>query len=245
MGGAIYEWDGKALAPVVKKVPYFLETFDRNGDGQPETLLGQEFDLGQVYGRVFELRLENSQLQSSKPSFSLPWKFVLPGSAMGDLDGDGKSELITIHNDELTIFSGSERIYRTSGDMGGSLASMTYDVNPGVTDTLFKTVSLEISPVFRDIDGDGVAELLVVASDTSSIKAPGIGPGIKSSWVAVIKYRNGMYDKGRLRFERENPLQGLWEEAGQVYLVESITTSFLSQEGTSNLLVYPLATASQ
>lgn len=241
MGGAIYAWDGKTLTPVVEKVSYFLETYDRNGDGRPETLLGQEFDLDQVYGRVFALTLENGQLQSSEPAFELPWRFALPGSAMGDLDGDGQAELITVYNGELAIFSGNREVYRNSGKMGGSLATLTYDVNPGMVDTLFETVSLEVPPLVRDIDGDGVAELLAIASDTSSVKAPGIGPGIESSWIAVFKYQNAKYDKGRLQIEREYPLQGLWEEAGQVFLVESTTSSAMSREGTSNLLVYSLA----
>jgi len=245
MDGAIFEWDGNNLSPVATRAPYFLESFDRNGDGRPETLLGQEFDRQQVYGRVFELTLENQDLRKTKPSFPLPQRFALPGSTMADLDGDGQPEFIAVYNSELTIYSGSKKVYQSSGQMGGSLASMTYDINPGVTDTLFETVSLEIQPVVRDIDSDGVPELLAVASDSSSLKVPGIGPGINSSWVVVFKYRNGMYDKGRLKFERENPLQGLWVDSGQLYLVESKTTSYIKQEGASNLLVYPLVPGNQ
>ncbi|HKI52056.1 MAG TPA: hypothetical protein VJ995_08285 [Geothermobacteraceae bacterium] len=243
--GAIYAWDGRQLVPTVERVPYFLRTFDRDGDGQPETLLGQEFDPAQVYGRIFALSLAGRDLQRSAPSFDLPRRFFLPGSAVGDLDGDSQPELMTIYNKTLTIYSGAKKVYESSGNMGGSLASLTYDVNPGVVDTISDTVSLEVPPVVRDIDGDGIAELLAVATDTPVVSAPGIGPGVDRSWVAVIKYRNGMYDKGRLTFSRENPLQGLWEDAGRVFLVESQTTSVLSKEGTSSLLVYPLAPVSR
>jgi len=240
MSGVVYQYDGKTLAPVASQVPFFLGTLDRNGDGQPEILLGQEFDWQQVHGRIFELTLEDRELRKDKPSFPLPKRFALPGSTMADLDGDGQPEFIAVSNSELTIFSGDSEVYESSGQMGGSLASFTYDINPGVTDTLFDTVSLEIQPVVRDIDGDGIMELLAVASDSSSFKIPGIGPGINSSWVAVIKYRNGMYDKGRLRFQRENPLSGLWVDSGKLYLVETTTTSSLKNEGGSTLLVLPL-----
>ncbi len=111
--------------------------------------------------------------------------------------------------------------------------------------SLFETVTLEIQPVTLDIDGDGAVELLVVASESSSFKVPGIGPGIEKSWVAVVKYRNGDYDKGHLTFERENPLQGLWAEDGKVYLIESKTSSTLSEEEKSKLLVYPITPTKQ
>ena len=85
-----------------------------------------------------------------------------------------------------------------------------------------------------------MAELLVVASETSVLKVPGIGPGIKRSWVAVLKFQDGMFRKGRLPGEFENPIQGIWAEGKQVYLVVSRTTSIVSKGGSSTLLTLPL-----
>lgn len=242
---AIYEWTGKNLQLVIAVAPYFLGSFDRDGDGQAETLLGQIFDLDQTYGKTYALKLANNKLQPGKPPFPLPAGFVLPGSTLGDMDGDGQPELVTVRNEILSIYSGGKKVYQSSEQMGGSLATLTYDVNPGAADTLFKTVALEVPPILRDIDGDGMFEMLAVASEKSSLKVPGLGPGVRQSWVAVINNHNGMFDKGRFSFSRENPLQGIWVEDGHLYLVESSTISTLSQAGKSNLLVFPVTQVTQ
>jgi hypothetical protein len=108
---------------------------------------------------------------------------------------------------------------------------------------MFSVLSLEVPPFPQDIDGDGVAELLVVGSDTYSVKVPGIGPGVKKSWVNVVRFQGGRFQKGRLGGELENPIQGIWADGRQVYLVETRTTSSLSKKGSSTLLTHPLGRA--
>jgi hypothetical protein len=238
--GTIFQFDGQSLLPVVSGLGYFLGTFDRDGDGLPETLLGQEFHLNLEFGRTFVLTLEGGNVSAGKPGFDLPTEFTVPGSTMVDLTGDGKPEIAMVRNGVLWIYSGKERIYTSSSDMGGSISTFTYNVNPSAADTIFQTLALEVPPYPRDIDGDGVTELLVVGSETSSMKAPGFGPGIKKSWVNVVKFQNGAFHKGRLPGERENALQGIWADTEKVYLIESRTTSVLTKKGSSNLLTHPL-----
>ncbi len=240
LSGAVYEFAGDILRPVVTGLRYFLGTFDRDGDGQSETLLGQEFHPRDEYGRTFVLRVENGKVRTGKPEFALPREFTVLGGAMGDLTGDGKPETAYVRNGILWIYSGTERIYESSKGMGGSIATMTYDKNPDVLNSMFSVLSLEVPPYRQDIDGDGVPELLVVASDTGFLKVPGIGPGIKKSWVAVVKFQGGSFKKGILPGELENPIQGIWSDGKQVYLVVSKTTSVISKEGRSSLLALPL-----
>ncbi len=244
LSGTIFDFDNQRLSPLVTRVPYFMATYDLNDDGQAEILLGQEFDPHQTYGRTYALHLNRQQLQTEKPPFTLPARFILPGSTLGDLDGDHRPELVTVNNGNLTIFSDGKKVYSSTGQMGGSLASLSYDVNPGLEDTLFETVHLDIQPTMQDIDGDGVVELLLVASDTSSFRIRA-GTGLKSSWVAVVKYRNGAYDQGRLAPQREYPLQGLWADAGNVFLVESKENSSPGKKAQSKLLIFPTAPAKQ
>jgi hypothetical protein len=241
LSGAVYELAGDSLRPVATGLGYFLGTFDRDGDGRPETLLGQEFHPRDEYGRTFALGLEGSKIRAGKPDFALPREFTVPGSAMSDLTGDGRPEAAYVRKGILWIYSGEKRIYESSKGMGGSISTLTYNKNPDVRDTMFSVLSLEVPPFRQDIDGDGVPELLVVASDTGVLQVPGIGPGVKKSWVAVVKFQDGMFKKGLLPGELENPIQGVWADEKQVYLVVSRTTSVLSKEGSSSLLVRPLA----
>ncbi len=238
LAGSVLEWRDGRLVPRVRNLRWFMGSFDRDGDGLPETLLGQGFDLDATFGRVVALHWSDDgrKLVGAPVAFELPPDFVVPGSMMADLNGDGQVETVMVRNGYLGIYAGKERLYQSSGQMGGSLASLTYDVNPGSVDLMHRTVGFEVPPVAADIDDDGVPELLALAAEGSSFKAPGLNPGIEKSWIAVVKYRNGMFDKGRLPGDRENPLQGLWADREQVLLVESRTTSFWDRKGKSYLL---------
>src|SRR3990172_8001695 len=243
--GAIYEFAGQSLRLVATDLPYFLGTFDLDGDGLPETLLGQEFNPQSEYGKTFVLKMEGGKIRARKPDFTLPREFTVLGSSMVDLTGDGKREAAFVRNGILWIYQGTKRIYKSSAEMGGSISTLTHNTNPDAKDKMYSVLSLEVPPFRYDIDGDGVAELLVVASETSVLKVPGIGPGIKKSWVAVLKFQDGMFRKGRLPGEFENPIQGIWAEGKQVYLVVSRTTSIVSKEGSSTLVTLPLGRTSK
>ncbi|MGZ8440936.1 MAG: hypothetical protein ACXW4G_08820 [Candidatus Deferrimicrobiaceae bacterium] len=240
LSGAIYEFAGQSLRLEASGIRYFLGTFDRDGDGISETLLGQEFSLRDEYGRTFVLNMEGGKIVASKPGFELPREFTVPGSALGDLTGDGKQETAYVRNGVLWIYSGKERIYRSSKEMGGSISTITYDRNPDVKDSMISVLSLEVPPFLHDIDGDGIPELLVVGAETGIVQVPGIGPGVKKSWVNVVKFQAGTFRKGRLPGDLENPIQGIWADGKQVYLVVSRTTSIMSKEGSSTLLTLPL-----
>ena len=240
LSGAIYEFAGQSLRLEASGIRYFLGTFDRDGDGIPETLLGQEFNLRDEYGRTFVLNMEGGKIVASKPGFELPREFTVPGSALGDLTGDGKQETAYVRNGVMWIYSGKERIYRSSKEMGGSISTITYYKNPDIRDPMISVLSLEVPPFLHDIDGDGIPELLVVGAETGIIQVPGIGPGVKKSWVNVVKFQAGTFRKGRLPGDLENPIQGIWADGKQVYLVVSRTTSIVSKEGGSTLLALPL-----
>jgi hypothetical protein len=240
LSGAIYEFAGQSLRLEATGIRYFLGTFDRDGDGISETLLGQEFNLRDEYGRTFVLNMEGGKIVASKPGFELPREFTVPGSALGDLTGDGKQETAYVRNGVLWIYAGRERIYRSSKEMGGSISTITYNKNPDVKEPMISVLSLEVPPFPHDIDGDGIPELLVVGAETGLLQVPGIGPGVKKSWVNVVKYQAGTFRKGRLPGELENPIQGMWADGKQVYLIVSRTVSSLSNAGSSTLLALPL-----
>jgi len=245
LSGVIFKWHNSTLTPVMTGVPYFLVSYDLDGDGVPETLLGQEFDLDRTFGRTYKLSLGSQGLSKTEPPLPLPDRFILPGSNVADLNQDGQPELITISNRGLSIFSNGSEVYTSTEEKGGSLASISYDQNPGLEGSLFKTASLEIQPVVSDVDGDGILELLLVSSDTSTLKAPGIGPGIEKSWITALKYTDGGYRKGVLKFERENPLQGLWAEKGKSIIVETMTLATFNLEGRTNFYLYSLDEATR
>ncbi len=241
VSGSVFTFQQGRLIPVREGFSYLLGTFDRDGDGTPETLLGQSFDRDIFFGEIRELRLSGTEIESIRLSFPLPPRFPVQGSLLADLTGDGRPEAIYVRNRVLYIYQGDELLYESSPQMGGSLAAMTYNINPGAVDPLFTTESFEVSPVASDLDGDGRLELVAIASEGSSFRAPGIGPGINKSWLAVVKFRDGMFVKGSLGEDLDNPIQGLAVDGNRMLFVLSRTRSILNKEGSSYLLALPLS----
>jgi len=238
LAGGIFELRGNKLMRVAKNLPWFMGSYDRDGDSIPETLLGQEFEFDTVYGPVTALHLEGNSVRQSAVPFVLPQGFVVPGSKMADLNGDGNVEIVTVYNGILAVYSEGERLYQSSKEMGGSIATLTYDVNPGAVDLMHKTVTFAVPPSIADIDGNGMFEIFAASSESSIFGSSGIGSASRNSWVSVIKYRDGLYEKGRLPGGRENSLQGIWADKDRVLILESSAASIFFGEGKSNLLQF-------
>jgi hypothetical protein len=242
ISGSIFILQNGQLQPVREGLQYILGTFDRDGDGVHETLLGQNFDRDIFFGRdIRELRLVGGKIESTRPSLDLPPSFPVQGSLLADITGDGRPEAIYVRHRVLYIYDGDKRLYESPQQMGGSLSAMTFTRNPGAVDQLFATEDFEVSPVAADLDGDGKLELLAISSEGHFVRAPGIGPGVNKAWLSVFKYRNGAFVRGRLGDDVDNPIQGLAVPGDQVLLVLSQSGSLLSRTGSSYLLALPLS----
>jgi hypothetical protein len=239
---ALFALRGDRLVLLKEHIPYLLGTFDRNGDGSPELLLGQNFDNTTFFGvQVKTLDLDKEELVEKDPGFPLPRRFTVQGSLFADLTGDGRPETIFVRDGLLYLYDGEKEVYRSPKQMGGSLSAAVYQTNPNARDSITDFVAFEVPPVAVDLDGDGSLELLTVAADRSSLTATSTGPGVKKSWLSVLKFRDGMFVKGTLGEEMDVPLQGLTATPGQVLFVASEPGSLLGQDGSSHLLGFPLA----
>jgi hypothetical protein len=222
-------------------IPYLLGAFDRDGDGNPETLLRQSFDRDQFWGRrIRQLRLVKGELKTSRPGFKLPSRFNVLGSLFADLTGDGRLETIIVRDKAIYIFAGKRELYQFSPGMGGSLSVASYDVNPNAKISLTKTTIVEVSPVAADLDGDGVAEVVVVASESSLLTARGVVPSIKNPRLAVLKYRNGTFVRGTIGDEVGAPVQGMIVADGKLLFVTTNTGSLFGKGASTQLLAFSL-----
>lgn len=239
---ALFALQGDRLALVQEHIPFILGAFDRDGDGSPELLLGQSYDKDNFFGpRISELRLAGGTLAEAKVKFPLPRRFTVTGSLFADLTGDGGPETIFVRDGLLSIHAGEKEIYQSPKQMGGSLSVARFETNPNAKDIITDFVTFDVPPVAADLDGDGRPELVAVASDRSSLAATSIGPGVKKSWLVVLKLRDNMFVKGAIGEELEVPLQGLAVEGGRVLFVASEPADMLGQGGGSHLLSFPLA----
>jgi hypothetical protein len=238
---SVYRFEKGQLTLLANDLPYLLGAFDRDSDGNKETLLGQRFDLDTVYGPICELQLEKDGLNDVELDFELPLYFPVQGSLLADLTGDGVAETVYTRKGVLYIISNGKLEYESSKQMGGSLSRLTYDTNPGQGNALFASIVFEVPPVAVDIDGDGQLELIAVSADTSVFSAPGLNSVGGESWLSVLKHENGRFVKGILGEKLEKPIQGLTINHGKAMVVLSQLNSILNAKGQSHLLALPLA----
>lgn len=242
MASALYRFENNRLTAVNENLPHLFGSFDRDGDGRRETLLAQNMDRELFWGTVIrQVSVQGNRLNLTAPAFELPRRFTVGGSTMADLTGNGKPETVVIRDGLLYIYSGSKQIYRSAKMMGGSLARFAYQVQPDARETTTNFAAVEVPPVAADLDGDGRPELLVVASDSGMMSAPGLSANVRKSWIAVLKYRDNTFVKGSLGEELSNPLQGLTVQDQRVLFVTTEPGSVFGKGGESQVLVFPLA----
>lgn len=242
--GAIFALRENRLESVRETVFYILAPFDRDGDGRRELLLGQSFDRERFFGpRVRQLTLRGHELKTSEPSFRLPRDFTIQAATFADLTGDGLPELAFIRSNILYLYGpDGELLWRSGATVGGSPSALTYEIDPSLEFSPVNTVPFELTPVAADLNGDGVGELIVVAGELRSVSAPGLDPGAKKSWLAVLAFRDQAFVMGKLGPEFDVPMQGLAFDESRLLLItpESHAVSFFGKSSPSHLLALSL-----
>lgn len=242
ISSTIFAYANGQLRPVAGSLPRMFGGFDRDGDGHNELLLAQDFDRDLVWGTLVEKAvLVGDKVDLVSPGFKLPRRFTVAGSLMADVTGNGKIETIFVRDGLMYIYEGNKRLYKSPKIMGGTLSRFLFNVQLNARDAQTGYAAFEVPPVAADLDKDGQLELLTVASDSSLLSTPGIGSGVKKSWLAVLKKREGMFIKGTLGEELEVPLQGLAVAGKRVLFLATEAGSIFGQGGESQLLVFPLA----
>ncbi|MEW6719614.1 MAG: hypothetical protein AB1346_04100 [Thermodesulfobacteriota bacterium] len=236
--GVIFTVTDGRLAQIPEELPYLLGSFDRDGDGVPETLLGQSFDRDVFFGdRIREIHLKDGRPVAAGPSFPIPRSFPVQGTAFADLTGDGRPETVVVRTRKLSIFDGAQLLYESSEQMGGSLSVLTYDLNPGARDRQFTTAAFEVAPIIIDPKGSGRKKVVAIASEGPGVS--GLGSGVRKSWLATLEYRGGRFIRGTIGRELETPLQGLHASRDGVFVVATEPSSLWGKKKESRLLFLP------
>ncbi len=126
--------------------------------------------------------------------------------------------------------------YKSAPEIGGSLSFLTYDVDPSYLHSQPTTISIEISPIVTDIDGDGIKELFAIASQKSSLGKLGMGPGVEKSHVSRIGYQKGRFVSQSVSEEEGLAIQGLSFNDDLLLLIGTMRTDYNTEGLTSYLL---------
>jgi hypothetical protein len=234
--------ENNSLTAVAGGIDTILGSFDLDKDGRPETLLSQEFEADNFFGRrIKEMYWHESQLKQKNITLELPAKFTVIGGLLADLTGDGELEAAYVRSGTLWVYSGKKRLYVSPKQMGGSLSTLTYKVDPTVPNYRSTSVFFEVAPVAVDVDADGREELLAVSSDQSSIRAPGIMTTIDKSRIVIFNYEKGTFVKGTVGEPVDAAIQGLSVAGERILFVATDVVSPFAQGAGSRLQTLDIA----
>ncbi|MBN2426968.1 MAG: hypothetical protein JXK94_01375 [Deltaproteobacteria bacterium] len=243
---ALFDMEGNNLRLLQENIPHILGSVDHNGDGMPELLLAQKYDGKKFFGRdIYQCDWQDGKLETSAPSFPLPLDFTVIGCLYADITGDGQPEWAYVRFNILFLYSadGQNRIYESPKQMGGSLSVARFNLfaESNRENEQSEFAPFEVTPVAVDLDGDNVKELVVASAEKIAYGvADGLLSGVKSSWLGVIKFRDGMFVKGTIGEKMEIPLAGLTVTSNEILFIASQPNKLLGGKGTSYLLSFPL-----
>ncbi len=237
----ILRWDGTTLTSAEKGVSRLLAAFDFDRNGSSEMLLGQDFDRAEFYGNsVVELKLQGGKLEKSKTPLEFPRNFRVLGALLVDINGNGSVESVFVLKRRLFVYSGKKQLYKSGKEMGGTLAGITYDVDPDAQNPMVKSAACNVAPVVADLDGDGRVEIVAIASEGSAMQTVGLIRTVDKSWLSVFKFERGMMVKGTLGDKLERPLQGLAVEGNNVLMVATDNGGLMGTNPASYVLSIPV-----
>ena len=219
LNGLVLKLAAEQLIPVADSLDYLLGSFDRDGDGQRESLLGQSVELDGFFGHIKGLTFSAGRLKADRAAINFPPGFPAPAGLVADLTGTGELESIFVRKGMLIIARNGKPLVQFGKGLGGSLSQLTYDLNPGQSNALFTTVAFEVPPVAADLNGDGQLELLTVASEQATGFSLAGSPEIVRSRLVAFWYQQGSFRKSYLTEELDMPIQGIYVDKNRLLLV--------------------------
>ena len=209
IASAIFRLQNSHLVAVRRGLPYLLGSFDLDGNGLPETLLGQPLDRDVTFsGRLREFHLASGSIRGISCKLPLPQGFPVLGSALRRSSPSAPLQSAWILNRTLFTASNSRLDYQSAADMGGGLQGITYDVNPDAADRMFRTVPLEQSPIVLTTSDQG-PNWLVVAAETGLLNLTGLVPEVRTSRMVAVEAQGTRYQRRKIGPRFDAAIQGL------------------------------------
>jgi len=214
----VFIFDKKMLKTLAYGINFHIAAYDQNHDGNPETLLGQPMDRDSFWdNRVYRLAYFEKALRLVK-RFRTPYSFTVYGSTIGDLTGDGYLETIWVTGGVLRIYKGKTFLYKTY--VGNTpVQKISYDVDPLVKKTLFRSVSIYPKPLIDDLNHDKLPELYSIHCERPLLTQLGFQSQALKTWVKRIQYQDKMFYSQRVSRIFNTNIQAFTIYNGSFYVI--------------------------
>jgi hypothetical protein len=171
MRSMLLSYQDLTLNLIQDEINLWLAFIDRDGDGLRESLLGQSFDAGIMFGqKVYLMELGNKGLEY-RDRIACPKNFSVIRSSWSDLNGNGNPEICTID------YAGKLCVY----EAGQLLWSSSNRVSPQLPEGGFAKWFIS-----ADVDGNGLPELLFSG-------VPGEKSTLAGDWLMLLGWADGEY----------------------------------------------------
>lgn len=189
----LFKVDGKTTHKVQSHIPFLFGSYDEDGNGVPELLLGQQYAYRSFVSRkVVEATLDGERLSFNKFRRPLPRYFSVQGSVFADVTGDGASETIVVRNRSLYVYQGTEELFSSANNVGGTLSSVMYETNPSnPAQSMMATEMIHNAPLVSDVNGDGVKDLLMVVTNKNG-GLLSLGESVRST-IGCLTYTSDIF----------------------------------------------------
>ena len=235
--GALLKWDNNRLTTIKASLPFIMGTFDLDGNGSREELLGQPFERNGFFGQpIYRLAVDAAgELETAPLSYPTPDKFTVTGSLIADFTGDGKNEFIDIRDRKLTIYSATgEEIFRSASKVGTGVTRLSYDLYPSQQFSPLVEVMIEAPPTLMKLSGSEQNSLVF-----STIAGGGISfgnPSTRSSPLSILGFPGNQFIESTV-YTLEGSILSTLNDAGRLYFLTSYLHSKTSLKAGTEIMV--------
>ena len=214
-----------------------MGTFDLDGNGSREELLGQPFERNGFFGQpIYRLAVDAAgELETAPLSYPTPDKFTVTGSLIADFTGDGKNEFIDIRDRKLTVYSATgEEIFRSASKVGTGVTRLSYDLHPSQQFSPLVEVMIEAPPTLMKLSGSEQNSLVF-----STIAGAGISfgnPSTRSSPLSILGFPGNQFIESTV-YTLEGSILSTLNDAGRLYFLTSYLHSKTSLKAGTEIMV--------
>ena len=235
--GALLKWDNNRLTTIKANLPFIMGTFDLDGNGSREELLGQSFERNGFFGQpIYRLAVNAAgELETAPLSYPTPDKFTVTGSLIADFTGNGKNEFIDIRDRKLTIYSATgEEIFRSASKVGTGVTRLSYDLHPSQQFSPLVEVMIESPPTLMKLSGSEQNSLVF-----TTIVGAGISfgnPSTRSSPLSILGFPGNQFIESTV-YTLEGSILSTLNDAGRLYFLTSYLHSKTSLKAGTEIMV--------
>jgi hypothetical protein len=236
MESQVLRFEDNKFNLIADNIHYILGFLDLDGNGDPESLIGQEYNQENFYGiNTYLLEVKKNSIKKIK-KLSLPSGFELFGSFRADLDGNGKDETGFYNlGRKLNIYEEGKKKWSFLSPMGGSLQS--FSVSLSDNDAILRNVVVWSEPAVINLGNQkGVA----LATNKSNLISRVVDINPNEGGVAILLAdKGGRFFLSSIDINFQGPVQSVFLYKDMLYCLV-IEGNYFTRIAKSHLIKFSL-----